>query len=101
MHAVGLAARSVDPIKINTITYLEQSVNDWQTGRVSTVECVQKSVHAASKVSKEGKTTTTTMVMMKIKVFAEKNEFSVLDRMVMVVHQEPTPLRAKVLMLLL
>lgn len=43
----------------------------------------------------------TTMVMMKIKVFAEKNEFSVLDRMVMVVHQEPTPLRAKALMLLL
>lgn len=41
------------------------------------------------------------MVMMKIKVFAEKNEFSVLDRMVMVVHQEPTPLRAKALMLLL
>lgn len=56
MHEVGSVARSVgrivDQIKINTITYLEQSVNDWQTGRVSTVECVQKSVHAASKVSK-------------------------------------------------
>lgn len=31
LHEVGLAARSVDQIKINTITYLEQSVNDWQT----------------------------------------------------------------------